>query len=90
MPTGLLFPSTKRTKLLISTDDKDVFPMYSTVEVLGVNGYDETGQIELEGNLMLYVAGIHTDDQLPIVIAINGPRVNPPMSYIRSLLPRLS
>ena len=69
--------STKRTKLLISTDDKDVFPMYSTVEVLGVNGYDETGQIELEGNLMLYVAGIHTDDQLPIVIAINGPRVNP-------------
>ena len=69
--------STKRTKLLISTDDKDVFPMYSTVEVLGVNGYDETGKIELEGNLMLYVAGIHTDDQLPIVIAINGPRVNP-------------
>ena len=68
--------STKRTKLLISTEDKDVFPMYSTVEVLGVNGYDETGQIELEGNLMLYVAGVHSDDQLPIVIAINGPKVS--------------
>ena len=68
--------STKRTKLLISTDDKDVFQMYSTIEVLGVNGYDPTGQIERETNLMLYVVGVSSEDELPIVVAINGPKAN--------------
>ena len=79
--------STKRAKLLLSTDDKDVFQKYDTIEVAGVNGYDETGQLEQEGNLMLYVVGVNSDDQLPIVIAINGPKVNPTdlESYITTI-----
>lgn len=68
---------TKRAELKISGADKDVFGLYDTINVRGVDGYDETGQIKQTGaDLMLYVVGISSGTEMPIVIAINGPKQN--------------
>ena len=70
--------ASKANKVVLSLDakDKNVFQRYATINVLGVNGYDEaTGQIEQEGqDLMLYVVGQDSTSGMPLVVAINGPK----------------
>lgn len=49
-----------------------LFPEYSTAMVLGVNGYDPTGQKEVEENLMVFCTGVTQNN--PQFMAINGPK----------------
>lgn len=67
----------KKATLSLDSSDKGIFQTYDTINVRGVNGYDRTGKIAMPGvDLMLYVVGVSADTDMPIVVAINGPKVN--------------
>jgi hypothetical protein len=60
----------------VASKDAGLFQEYGTILAKGVNGYDPTGQNELEGvNLMLFIVGKDSSKNgSPIVRAINGPK----------------
>lgn len=60
----------------VASKDAGLFQEYGTILAKGVNGYDPTGQNELEGvDLMLFIVGKDsTKNGSPIVRAINGPK----------------
>lgn len=63
--------------LPVNTEDKGLAPVYSTLLVKGVDGYDEDGQTKTPGrDLMLFVVGKDPATKSPIVIAVNGPKSN--------------
>ena len=65
-----------------TTGERKIFQEYYTAICKGVNGYDPTGQIELPGvDLMLFVVGKNTTTEAPIVMAVNGPKVNAADDY---------
>lgn len=60
----------------VASKDAGLFQEYGTILAKGVNGYDPTGQNELEGvDLMLFIVGKDSSKNgSPIVRAINGPK----------------
>ena len=68
--------SSQTAVIKVPSTDADLFQEYGTIIAKGVNGYDPTGQKELEGvDLMLFIVG--KDDSnggSPIVRAVNGPK----------------
>lgn len=63
--------------LKVSQADAKLFPEFYTINVRGVNGYDPTGKIIQTGvDLMLFVTGKDNSSGCPIVMAVNGPKVN--------------
>ena len=66
----------ERAELKLSAADAKLFQEYYTVLLKSVNGYDSTGQTKLETDLMCYVVSQNETNNMPIIIAINGPKVN--------------
>lgn len=66
----------ERAELKLSANDAKLFQEYYTVLLKGVNGYDSTGQTKLEADLMCYVVSQNETNNMPIIIAINGPKAN--------------
>lgn len=67
----------KKATLKLDANDKAIFQVYDTINVRGVTGYDSKGKTQTPGiDLMLYVVGVAADTDMPIVVAVNGPKVN--------------
>jgi hypothetical protein len=65
-----------------TTGERKIFQEYYTAICKGVNGYDQTGQIELPGvDLMLFFVGKNTTSEAPIAMAVNGPKINATDDY---------
>ena len=65
-----------------TTAERKIFQEYYTAICKGVNGYDPTGQIELQGvDLMLFIVGKNATTEAPIAMAVNGPKVNAADDY---------
>ena len=65
-----------------TTGERKIFQEYYTAICKGVNGYDPTGLIELPGvDLMVFVVGKNNTTEAPIVMAVNGPKVNATDDY---------
>lgn len=64
--------------LKVASKDAGLFQEFGTIIVKGVNGYDPTGQEELEGfDLMLFIVGKDkSNGGSPIVMAVNGPKTS--------------
>lgn len=63
--------------LPLEAADQAIPRPFSTLLVKGVDGYDSTGKVRTPGKeLMLFVVGIDTGTNNPIVRAVNGPRTN--------------
>ena len=63
----------------VPSKDAGLFQEFGTVIVKGVNGYDPTGQEEIDGvDLMLFIVGKDkSNGGSPIVMAVNGPKTSP-------------
>lgn len=68
--------SSQTAVIKVASKDAGLFQEYGTVIAKGVNGYDPTGQSEIEGvDLMLFIVGKDAaNGGSPIVRAVNGPK----------------
>lgn len=74
--------STRAEISFSTTGDRKIFQEYYTAICKGVNGYDPTGQIEMPGvDLMIFVVGKNSTTEAPIVMAVNGPKLNSTDEY---------
>ena len=65
---------TGSTKIMLSTNNNEIFEISETVLVKGVHGYDETGVTETESDLVLYIIDKQKSGQL-IAMAVNGKKI---------------
>lgn len=67
--------NTQMFVLGLEPEDSNIPRPYGTLLAMGVNGYDETGQVETPGKpLMLFVTGQDQTTGNPVVRALNGPK----------------
>lgn len=80
--TALSGVSALQTVLKVESKDQNVARPYSTLSVIGVDGYAPDGTTKTPGSdLMLYVVGFDTSTGDPIVRAVNGKKNNPSDEY---------
>ena len=72
------------TRATIETSNNDMFDVSDTILVSNVYGYNETGTLETEDNLVLYVMG-KTEDGRLIVMAANGKKIGSVENCIPSM-----
>lgn len=61
-------------RVVINTENNDVFDVSDTILVPDVYGYDERGENETENSLVLYVVSKNEDGEL-VVMAVNGKKI---------------
>ncbi len=61
-------------KVVIETDNDTMFDPSDTILAQGVSGYDASGTVKTEQDLVLYVTGRTSDGQLQ-VMAVNGKKI---------------
>lgn len=71
----------KRAELSLASDDNKIFQEYYTAIVKGVKGYDGSGKVQLDVDLMIYFVSRNESNDAPIAIAINGPKANSTDEY---------
>lgn len=68
--------------LSLSSNEKTIPQLYTTLRVRGVDGYNEDGSAKTPGvDLMLYVTGKDVNTSNPIVRCVNGPKANKTDEY---------
>ncbi len=69
--------SASQFTLPLAAADQNIPRVGHTLLLRGVDGYTEDGSAVTPGkDLMVYVKGVNTDNNNPVVVAINGPKTN--------------
>lgn len=71
-------------RVVINTENNDVFDVSDTILIPDVYGYDERGENETENSLVLYVVSKTEDGEL-VVMAVNGKKIGDVEGCVPSL-----